>query len=125
MVDYYAVLQLPPDADDAAIEAAFAKLSRAYDASVLAGVSDELRTLAEQRVFALTQAHAVLADPTLRAAYDAGLTQVVAKALATAEPTLDYRPLPAAGARERIPGFVVDPQGSTLAAGVVQNRTVP
>lgn len=109
MVDYYAVLQLRQDADSAAIEESYTRLSNAYNPALLSGVSDELRALAEQRLFELGQARAILADPTLRAAYDAGLEHVVTKALPTAEPSFDYAPLPAASARERIPGFVTEP----------------
>ena len=46
MVDFYAVLQVPRDADQASIDAAYQRLRVAYDPSRLQGVSDELRDLA-------------------------------------------------------------------------------
>jgi tetratricopeptide (TPR) repeat protein len=46
----------------------------------------------------------------MRAAYDAGITDVVARALpAAVEPSYDYRPLPAAGRHERTPEFDTTP----------------
>lgn len=123
MVDYYAILQVRRDADSAAINEAYSRLSQAYDPAVLAGVSDELIALAQKQLFALNQARTILSDPTLRAAYDAGLTQVVAKALPSAEPVYDFQPLPPAGAIERIPGYVTEPVLSTDTATTLRNRT--
>jgi hypothetical protein len=125
MVDYYAILQVPRDADNAAIDEAYTRLSQAYDPAVLAGVSDELIALAQKQLFALNQARTILSDPTLRAAYDAGLTQVVAKALPSAEPVFDFQPLPPAGARERIPGYVTEPVLTTNTVAAQPNRTMP
>ena len=110
MVDFYAVLQVPRDADQASIDAAYQRLRVAYDPTRLQGVSDELRDLANERATALDQAYAIVGDPTMRAAYDAGITDVVARALpAAVEPSYDYRPLPAAGRHERTPEFDTTP----------------
>ncbi|MFM2032651.1 MAG: hypothetical protein RLZZ297_1416 [Chloroflexota bacterium] len=116
MVDYYAILQVPADAEPAVIEAAYERLRRAYDPAALTDVSAELRELAGQRLLALEQARAILADPTLRAAYDAGLESVVAKGLPTVEPVLDYAPLPPARAAERARGFETEPIARTSPA---------
>jgi tetratricopeptide (TPR) repeat protein len=106
MVDFYAVLQIPRDADQASIDAAYQRLRVAYDPTRLQGVSDELRDLANERATALDQAYAIVGDPTMRAAYDAGITEVVARALPVAvEPSYDYRPLSAATRQERAPDF--------------------
>jgi len=110
MVDFYAVLQVPRDADQASIDAAYQRLRVAYDPTRLQGVSDELRDLASERATALDQAYAIIGDATMRAAYDAGITDVVARALpAAVEPSYDYRPLPAAGRHERTPEFDTTP----------------
>ncbi len=110
MVDFYAVLQVPRDADQASIDAAYQRLRVAYDPTRLQGVSDELRDLANERATALDQAYAIVGDPTMRAAYDAGITDVVARALPVAlEPSYDYRPLPAATRQERVPEFDATP----------------
>ncbi len=110
MVDFYAILQVPRDADQASIDAAYQRLRVAYDPTRLQGVSDELRDLANERATALDQAYAIVGDPTMRAAYDAGITDVVARALPVAvEPSYDYRPLPAAGRQERISEFDATP----------------
>jgi tetratricopeptide (TPR) repeat protein len=110
MVDFYAVLQVPRDADQASIDAAYQRLRVAYDPTRLQGVSDELRDLANERATALDQAYAIVGDPTMRAAYDAGLTSVVERALPVAvEPSYDYRPLRAATRQERAPEFDATP----------------
>jgi len=126
MVDYYAVLQLPRDADAATIADAYTRLRTAYDPATLTGVSDELRALVQQRRLELDQAHAILSDTTLRAAYDAGLAQVVAKALpSAAEPSYDYAPLPPAGARERLQGFVTEPVHQRASERDPRTRQLP
>jgi tetratricopeptide (TPR) repeat protein len=126
MVDYYAVLQLPRDADAAAIVEAYTRLSKAYDPTTLVGVSDELRTLVQQRRLELDQAHAILSDATLRAAYDAGLSQVIDRALPTvAEPQYDYAPLPPALARERVRDFETEPVQHTPVAPDPRTRQLP
>ena len=126
MVDYYAVLQLPRDADTAAIEEAYTRLTVAYDPATLVGVSDELRALVQQRRLELDQARAILADATLRAAYDAGLSQVIDRALPTvAEPHYDYAPLPAAAARERDRGFETEPLQRTSVVPDARARQLP
>lgn len=111
MVDYYAILQISVDADSETIDAAYVRLSRAYDPAALGDVSAELRLLASQRLLELDQARAILLDPTMRAAYDAGLESVVVRGLPTLEPVLDYAPLPPAAARERPAGFESEPLG--------------
>ena len=109
MVDFYAVLQVARDADQATITAAYQRLRQAYNPDALQGVSEELRALASERALALDQAYAILSDATMRAAYDAGVTSVVERAIPVTEPTYDYRPLPAAQQHERAPEFDVKP----------------
>lgn len=81
MADFYAVLQITRDADQSTIHAAYQRLRMAYDPERLGDVSDELRQLAAERLGELERAYAILADETLRAAYDAGITDVVERAL--------------------------------------------
>jgi curved DNA-binding protein CbpA len=110
MADFYAVLQIPREADRATIESAYQRLRLAYDPERIGNVSDELRELAAERMLELDRAYAILADETLRAAYDAGISTVVERALPQqAEPVYDYAPLPAADAKERDDAFDVEP----------------
>ncbi len=110
MADYYAVLQITRDADKATIDAAYQRLRVAYDPDRLGDVSDELRQLASERMLELDRAYLILADETLRAAYDAGIHDVVARALPQkAEPVFDYLPLAPAAAEERDDAFEVEP----------------
>jgi curved DNA-binding protein CbpA len=62
--DYYKVLQVDPEADDAVIDAAYRVLAaRFHPESDLTGVH-------EIRLAELTRAHAVLSDPGRRRTYD-------------------------------------------------------
>lgn len=124
MVDFYAVLQVPRDADHATITAAYQRLRQAYDPTALQGVSAELRTLVSERAHALEQAYAVLSDETLRAAYDAGVTSVVARVMPVAEPDYDYRPLPAAQRQERAQAFNTKPVQSGRDPGTDRHTTL-
>lgn len=62
--DYYAILGLKPDADEAAIKAAYRRLARKYhpDVSKEAGAEDKFKEVAE--------AYEVLSDAAKRADYD-------------------------------------------------------
>lgn len=110
MADFYAVLQITREADRVAIDAAYQRLRSAYDPDQLGDVTDELRQLAAERLQELDRAYTILADETLRAAYDAGIHDVVERALPQpAEPIFDYVPLPPATAKERDDTFDVEP----------------
>lgn len=62
--DYYALLGVPPDADAAAVKAAYRKLARKYhpDVSTEAGAEEKFKEVSE--------AYEVLSDATRRADYD-------------------------------------------------------
>lgn len=110
MADFYAVLQISREADQATIVAAYQRLRAVYDPEQIVNVSDELRQLAAERMLELDRAYAILSDETLRAAYDAGISTVVERALPQhAEPVYDYLPLPPATAQERDDAFEVEP----------------
>jgi molecular chaperone DnaJ len=64
--DFYAILGVPKDADDAAIKKAYRKLARKHHPDQNAGDAK-----AEQRFKDIGEAHAVLADPKQRQEYDA------------------------------------------------------
>ena len=64
--DFYAILGVPQDADDAAIKKAYRKLARKYHPDQNAGDA-----AAEQRFKEIGEAHSVLADPEQRREYDA------------------------------------------------------
>jgi curved DNA-binding protein CbpA len=131
--DPYETLQVHPKADSTAIDAAYARLLEQYAPERLEGMAPELRELAERKCRKLDEAYAVLSHPARRAAYDAGQRPAEAVALeehtaptpadnpklktqdselntSTAEPSLDYRPLPPAGRSERPRGFDDQPK---------------
>ena len=64
--DFYAVLGVPSDADDAAIKKAYRKLARTHHPDKNAG-----DPAAEQKFKDITEAHSVLSDPKQRQEYDA------------------------------------------------------
>jgi molecular chaperone DnaJ len=64
--DFYAILGVPQDADDAAIKKAYRKLARKYHPDQNAGDAS-----AEKKFKDIGEAHAVLADPKQRQEYDA------------------------------------------------------
>ncbi len=98
--DYYAILQVSPDADSDTICAAYRRLRDQYDPEKLSGAAKELVELAQQRIAILDEAHAALSDPQRRAQYDAQRL-----AASSTEETLDYRPLPPAQRAERPQNF--------------------
>ena len=67
--DYYAVLQVHPDADQEVIEAAYRQLMKKYHPDV---AGDDPRRIAanHRRATAINQAYAVLRDPERRLEYD-------------------------------------------------------
>jgi hypothetical protein len=65
--DHYAVLELPRNAEPHAVAAAYRRLARVYHPDVNTGPG------AAERMRTINAAYAVLADPRLRAAYDARL----------------------------------------------------
>jgi len=64
--DFYAILGVPADADDAAIKKAYRKLARQHHPDKNSG-----DPAAEQRFKDVTEAHSVLSDPKQRQEYDA------------------------------------------------------
>lgn len=99
--DYYATLQVAPDADAATIDSAYARLREQYDPEKLSGAAEELAALARQRLAVIDAAYAILSDPVQRAAYD---TEREANAQRDEE-SPDYRPLPPAQHSERAREF--------------------
>jgi hypothetical protein len=74
LVDYYAVLQVHPDAEHEVIEAAYRQLMRKYHPDV-AGDDPWATERLHERAKAINQAYAVLRDPQQRRIYD-GMRQV-------------------------------------------------
>lgn len=121
MQDYYEILQVHPNADQEAIQAAYERMRQRYDPARLEGAADELLELARQKRDGIERAYAVLGDPVRRAEYDnelraraagpdASATEVgEARADTTDDPLLDYRPLPPAHRQERPRSFDTQP----------------
>jgi hypothetical protein len=65
ITDYYAVLEVPPSASDAAIDAAFRDLAKRWHPDRCGG-----DPLAAERFKRITAAHNVIGDPSTRARYD-------------------------------------------------------
>lgn len=85
--DYYAILQVHPSAEPEVIEAAYRRLAAKYHPDVNPSPD------ATARMQQINEAHRVLSDATLRAAYDAR------RARAVSEPT--ESPVPLAGHWQR------------------------
>jgi hypothetical protein len=67
--DYYAVLQVQPDAEPEVIEAAYRQLMRKYHPDV-AGTDRERAAILHDRAKGINRAYAVLRDPRQRSIYD-------------------------------------------------------
>ncbi|MDQ5850766.1 MAG: DnaJ domain-containing protein, partial [Chloroflexota bacterium] len=68
--DLYALLQVPPDASQEEIAAAYGRLRDLYSPERLQGGPAEFEQLAARRREELQQAYAVLQETARRAAYD-------------------------------------------------------
>ncbi len=105
--DFYALLQVPPDASQEEIAAAYGRLRDLYSPERLQGGPAEFEQLAARRREELQRAFSVLQEPERRAAYDR------ARSPAPLPDVLDFRPLPPARRRERpspsIPLPAIDP----------------
>lgn len=139
--DYYETLQVHPRADQAALDAAYARLIERYDPARLEGAADELVALAQEKRAAIEDAYATLSDPARRAAYDAEQANTKDQRPKTkdqavpfgptssalghekSEEPLDYRPLPPAKRQERPRDFDPEPRRSARAAGRAPRRT--
>lgn len=71
VVDYYALLGVPPDASIEAIRSAYRNGARGCHPDVLARANDELRRTGARRFALITEAWETLGNPQHRAAYDA------------------------------------------------------
>ena len=91
----YASLEVAPDADAAAIQSAYERLSALYDPAQFQSAAPELRARAAERYAEISRAFATLSDPVARAAYDQQHTTKAA--VHAAEADWDYRPLSAPG----------------------------
>ncbi|MFQ3632047.1 DnaJ domain-containing protein, partial [Roseiflexus sp.] len=105
--DYYEVLQVAPDADEAAISAAYQRLRDQYNLEKLNGAAAELVELARQRQAIIDEAYATLSDAQRRAEYDAQRQTL-------SQDVPDYRPLPPAQHTERPRDFNPRPTSSQL-----------
>jgi curved DNA-binding protein CbpA len=113
--DYYTLLELPPKASAADIDAAYARLSDLYSAERLAGAPVEFQAQAAQKRAQLEAAYDMLMHPDRRAAYDGQRDQ------AQTADQMDYRPLPPARRQERAattPPPVVRPARTARPQGV-------
>jgi hypothetical protein len=98
VLDYYAVLQVHPDAEPEVIEAAYRGLMRKYHPDVAGGDPDRAAWLHE-RAKAINQAYAVLRDPVQRANYDRMRESGRGRAAAPPPPTSAPDPRSAEAAR--------------------------
>lgn len=68
--NYYSLLGITPDADQAAIDAAYAEQRQRYAPERVADLDDELRAVAQERLQTIERAYHVLRDPERRRQYD-------------------------------------------------------
>ena len=79
---FYTLLDIPPQATAAEIDAAYQRQRDRYSAERIAELGDEFRAIAQARNAEIERAYAVLSDAERRRAYDAGI------GVAAAEPEL-------------------------------------
>ena len=96
-LDFYAVLQVTPDAESEVIDAAYRQLMRKYHPD-LAGDDAAIAAAYTERAKAINQAYAVLRDSGQRRGYDRMRSRVAADASA-AEPPRPTQPPPAKSTR--------------------------
>lgn len=135
MQDFYEILQVHPKADQETIQAAYERMRKRYDPSLLEGAADELIDMARRKRDDLDHAYAVLSDAERRTDYDRELHTM--QTAATPQPTadthigseiddlteddlLDYRPLPPANRTERNENF--DSQPLLTAEQIIRER---
>ena len=68
---YYEILDLPPEATEEQIKAAYRILVQLHHPDRLQQVSASVRAYAEERLKKINEAYRVLGDPDRRASYDA------------------------------------------------------
>lgn len=95
-LDYYAILQVHPNAEPEVIEAAYRRLAAKYHPDVNPSPD------ATVRMQAINEAHRVLSDPARRAAYDARRARADAPSVQRSSP----RPDPWQQARRYIGWFL-------------------
>lgn len=120
--DLYARLQVASEASPEEVEAAYQRLADLYSPERLEDAPAEFQELGARRRTDLAEAFAVLRDPLARAEYDRAL-----RGPAVIE-TIDYRPLPPAGKRERpspsVPLPAVTPRADRVVAGKRSPRSL-
>lgn len=120
--DLYTRLQVASEASSEEVEAAYRRLAALYSPERLHDAPAEFQELGARRRSDLAEAFAVLGNPLSRAEYDRALS-----APAVVE-TLDYRPLPPAGKRERpspsVPLPAITPRADRAIAGKRVQRSL-
>ncbi|NJM08372.1 redoxin domain-containing protein [Candidatus Gracilibacteria bacterium] len=79
MNNYYSLLDVASDADQATIEAAYQRQRERYSPERVAEMDAELRAVAEERTAALDRAYSMLADPQRRRHYDMSIGLAMAE----------------------------------------------
>lgn len=110
--DYYALLQVPAEASNQEIDAAYVRLRDLYSPERMADSAPEFQEQAAETRRQLEAAYQTLTDPNLRADYD---RQRNGGRKSNSE-EIDYRPLPPARGQER---------PATIAAAPVVERPRP
>ncbi|NJN16089.1 MAG: redoxin domain-containing protein [Oscillochloris sp.] len=73
MATYYQLLEIASDADQAAIDTAYARQRQQYDPERVRDLDEELQQIAAQRTAEIDRAYQVLRDPQRRRQYDIGI----------------------------------------------------
>ena len=74
METYYTILDIPAEATDAEVEAAYQRQRDRYHPERVAALGEEFQRLAEARLADLEQAYTILSDPRRRRAYDRSIS---------------------------------------------------
>ena len=96
--DYYAILNVPPDAGRLDIARAYRGLMRTHHPDV--GAADPAHGTPDDELLRIMDAYVVLRDPARRAAYDRQRTLSPGKTLSADQPTSTGRP----AAAWKVPG---------------------
>ncbi|HQW51758.1 MAG TPA: DnaJ domain-containing protein [Tepidiformaceae bacterium] len=108
LIDYYAVLNLPPKADLSGVENAYARLS---DDLMRLGDQDDSATSAMQR---LNEAYGVLSKPELRREYDRAFFRTELERLERETRAVERRKAMAGGLLIGALGLIVAAQAAAL-----------
>ena len=89
LIDYYAVLGVPRDADPDALRAAYIKLRQQWNPDRVQGMAQQIVEQTTKKAALVTEAYKVLGDPEKRAEFDRKLTNWAGPISTSGNPVVD------------------------------------